>query len=78
MEPECCFTLAYGYSSCDFNDIVVECSAHVIEIRKDEGFVHVESYGDDIFGVFSGEFLDMADCQVWSEEEFLVIGKLDD
>jgi len=77
LEPECCFTLTYGYPSCDFNDIVVECSSYVIEIWKDESFVHVKSYGNDIFCIFSGEFLDMIDCQIGSEEEFLVVGELD-
>ena len=73
LEAESGFTLTYGYSSGDFDDVVIESSAYVVEIWKDEGFAHVKSYGNDIFGVFSGELLYIVDCQVRSEEEFFVV-----
>ena len=32
LEAERCFTLTYGYSSGDFDDVVVKSSAYVVEI----------------------------------------------
>lgn len=77
LEPECSFALTYGYSSSDFDDVVVECLAYVIEIRENEGFAHVETYGNDVLGIFAGKFLDIIDCQVLFEEEFLIVSELD-
>lgn len=55
---------------------MVECLTDVVEVREDECFGLVESYCNDVLCVFAGEFLDIVDCQVWSEEEFLVVGEL--
>jgi hypothetical protein len=65
-----------GDATSDFDDIVVECLAYIVEVGEDEGFGHVESYCDDIFSILASVFLDILDCQVWSEEEFLVVGEL--
>jgi hypothetical protein len=53
-----------GDATSDFDDIVVECLAYIVEVGEDEGFCHVESYCDDISSIFASIFLDILDCQV--------------
>lgn len=77
FKVECCFTLTYCDSPCDFDDVVVECLTDIVEIRKDESFTHVEAYSNDILCVFCGEVFYLIYCEVRSEEKFLVVGKLD-
>ena len=64
-------------SAGDFDDVVIKCLAHIVEVGEDECFGHVETDGDDVLCVLAGELLDIVDCEVWSEEEFFVIGELD-
>ena len=78
FETKGCFACAYGYPAGDFDNIVVECSSNVVKIWKDKCFIDIKSYSDDIFCIFSREFLNVVDCQFGSEEEFLVVGKLND
>jgi hypothetical protein len=72
------FTLAYGDSTGDFDDVVVECLAHVVEIGEDESFAHVESYCDYILCVFTGEAFYIVDGQGRAEQEFLIVSQLND
>jgi hypothetical protein len=53
-----------GDATSDFDDIVVECLAYIVEVGEDEGFGHVESDCDDIFSILASVFLDILDCQV--------------
>ena len=61
VKAKCRFTLANSYSSCDFDDIVIEGFANVVEIREDKCFAHVEAYSNNILGIFARELLYVLD-----------------
>lgn len=62
----------------DFGDVFVECSAHVLVVGEDKGEFGVETAGDDVLGVFLCELHRVFRFQVFLEQEFFVVGHLDD
>lgn len=54
-------------------DVLVECSSHVCVIAEDEGFLNVETNGNDVFGVGPGELFCLFDLELGLEQELLVI-----
>lgn len=70
--------LTLGRSTSDPHDIPVECSAHIIEIAKDERLFKLESTSDDILGVLIRKLVSLFDLEVGFHEEFLVVGQLND
>jgi hypothetical protein len=78
VEAEGSLALTYRDSSSDFDDIVVECMSHVIQVREDECLAHVEAHGNDILCILPCKLLDIVNGKIWLEEKFFVVRQLND
>jgi hypothetical protein len=77
-ETEGALGLVGGDATGDLNNVLVESSTHEVKVREDESLLHVKSDSDNVGGVLAGEFLDIGNGELRTEEEFLVVSQHDD
>ena len=78
VEAEGALDLVDGHVLGYHADVLVEGTAHEVEVTEDEGLLGVEAHGDDVFCVLHGVAFCVFDCDFLAVHEFLVVREHDD
>lgn len=77
-ETESALGLVGGDALRDLDNVLIESTAHKLEITKDERLLHIEANRDNVGGILPRVLLDVGYGECGAEQELLVVRKHDD